>query len=165
MMVVGFQACNMDHHIPAEEPVLSQEDEIFLTNATYVNLIGIQFAALAEGRSTTGLILAYAQRMIEEHSTAGNVLGAMARDFEVNVPDTLPPPRQLERDRLADSMGGQFDSLFMLRTIENHQWSLKIMEDQINSSSVEELIDYARQQYDQIDERLNDALEIQSQLP
>jgi putative membrane protein len=162
---VGVASCNMDQHITPDEPVLSQEDETFIVNATYANLIGIAYADLAEERSTSGLILAYAQRMKAEHTTAQNVLGAMANDFDVMVPGGLPSQQQSEWEQLAGSSGSTFDSMYIQRNIENHLWSQDIMEGHIHDSNVEELVQYAGQQLQQVNERLNDALVIQSELP
>jgi len=164
-MILGISACNMDHHITPAQPELTQQDEVFMANATVINLKGTEFAMLAVERSSNGLVLAYAQRMIEEYSAAGNVLGAMAGDFEVNIPDILPPDHQLERDQLSAIEGAAFDSIYLQRNIDNHIWSHEIMEGQINESNVEELVQYASQQLLLVNERLNDALLIQSELP
>lgn len=164
LILLIFTGCNMDQHIPPEEIEMTAEDELFITEAMYVNLVGIEFGQLAEIRSETGMILAYADRIIEEHTVATNRLGAIARDAEVTTPEAIHPEWQVHRDQLSEMGGAEFDSLYIQRKIEIYQYAQDIMEEQINTSEVDVLTDYARQELLQINLRLEDALLIQSEL-
>lgn len=94
LIFITIISCNIDQHITPPEVVLAESDEIFISEAYYVNLIGIEYARLAETNSTNGLILAYAVRMIEEHSASMEYLEIIAEDFEVETPNTVPADEQ-----------------------------------------------------------------------
>jgi len=154
----------MDQHITPDDVEITEVDELFIADATYVNLVGIEYGQLAESRSQTGMILAYANRVIEEHTAASNILEAIASDLEVMTPDAVHNEWQDHRNQLAEMSGSAFDSLYIQRKIEVYLYAQDIIEEYVNISNVEVLTDYARQELLQINLRLDDALMIQSEL-
>jgi len=164
LLIIIFTGCNIDQHIPPEEIEMTEEDELFIAEATHVNLVGIEYGQLANTRSETGMILAYANRVIEEHTAAAVTLEAIARDAEIATPEVVHQEWQANRDQLSEMRGEEFDSLYIQRKIETYLYAQDIMEQHINTSNVEVLTDYARQQLLQINLRLDDALLIQSEL-
>ncbi|KEO73918.1 DUF4142 domain-containing protein [Anditalea andensis] len=164
MMVLVMASCNMDQHLPAEEAELTQEDELFMTNAAHFNRLGLEYARLAEQNSTDGLILAYAIRMNEEYGLAKAQLETLAESYEITIADSLPHPQQTQINNLAAYDGEMFDSLYIQKNIEAFIWGQEIMEGQVATSNVQELEGYASQQLAQINQRLYDAQLIQSEI-
>jgi len=164
LVLLILAGCNMDHHITPEEEQLSEVDEAFIADATYVNIVGIEYGHLAESRSQTGMVLAYANRVIEEHTMSAEVLEAIAQDYEVATPETVHPEWQSHQEQLAGMSGRDFDSLYIQRKIEVYLWAQDMIEEYVNLSNVDVLTDYARQELLQINLRLDDARMIQSEL-
>jgi predicted outer membrane protein len=164
LLLLIIASCNVDQHIPPAEVVITEEDELFISEANYLNQIGIRYAQLADERSENGLILAYAGRMIGEYTEAANILETLAMDFDLALSNTIDGEGIHHLDQISGLSGSSFDSLYIQRNIEINIWAQGIMEGHIGRSNADVLINYADQQLLLINQRLNDALLIQSEL-
>lgn len=98
-----------------------QADQLFVTAATQSNMYEIEAARLALERATNEDVRAFAQRMVDDHTAAGEQMSQIATDMGLQPPTDMGAAHQLKLAYLQVQEGADFDRRYMEQQILAHQ--------------------------------------------
>ncbi len=105
----------------AADAQLSRSDKKFLEDAASGGAMEVQVGQLAEERAQSKDVKAFANRMVADHTKAGEELKALAQDKQITVPQKLESKDQSAVDRMSRaSAGGNFDKTYMRDMVKDH---------------------------------------------
>ncbi|WP_102125898.1 DUF4142 domain-containing protein [Deinococcus planocerae] len=138
-------------------PNASTADGLFLQAVTGSNLFEIQSSQVALQKSNTAAVRAYAQQMINEHTTAQNQVAALAAARRVPLPTALPPELQLKVTTLSGLNGADLDAAYIREQILSHQFTVSIFQNQQTAGRDAEVVAFANQNLPLIQRHLQEA--------
>jgi len=95
-------------------------DQPFVTKLAGVGMAEVEIGTLAKDKASSREVKAFAQRMIDEHTKAGNELKAIADRKHLAWPAALPADAVALKDRLAKLSGAAFDRAYIDAMVEGH---------------------------------------------
>jgi putative membrane protein len=145
MTVYGCNDDDDDNQINNQGQVqtLSTGDRDFIINAAYANRAEIELGALAVSQGTHDSVVAFGQRMVNEHSLAQTELKTLAANSNITIPDTLDAIHKALKSQLATYNGMQFDTLYINSQIVDHQASIQLFQNEINQGQSQDAKNYA----------------------
>lgn len=112
---------------PAKPPtdkgdtVVTGGDLAFLNDAAPGGMAEVELGKLAVSKSSSAEVKAFAQKMIDDHTKAGDDLKALATQKKVTLPpDVLPAHKQL-MEKLSKLSGADFDKEYVKAMVEAHE--------------------------------------------
>ena len=134
----------------AEKPV-AFVDQQFVTNAGSGGLTEVMIAKLALEKSHSEEVKTFAQKMVEDHSSANNDLSAIAHNEGMKMPTMLDKKGQKLHDKLAKLDGDKFDQEFMTTMCKDHDATVEEFEKASSQVKNASLRDFAtKTQHDQM---------------
>jgi putative membrane protein len=151
-----------NHQVPSsiKENAASQNENLPTGNTTAVllqihqaNMTEIALGRLAENKASAPEVRAYADQLVEDHTSVDGKVIAMAQTKGVHVRDQTASSRQGRRgmrnpgqfeQKLASASGATFDQLFLKQAGDDHQRLIqKLQQDRedANDDDLEGLID------------------------
>lgn len=104
---------------------LTAKDKMFLTESAEGGLKEIQFAQLAQQKSTNDQVKNFAQQMITDHTQLNNDMLPFAQQAGLTPPTQLKPKDQAEYDKLSKLSGSAFDKAYVQSMVKDHHKDLK----------------------------------------
>jgi putative membrane protein len=95
-------------------------DQAFVTKLAGVGMAEVELGTLAKDKASSREVKAFAQRMIDEHTKAGNELKAVAERKHFTWPAALPADAVALKDRLSKLSGAAFDRAYIDAMVEGH---------------------------------------------
>jgi putative membrane protein len=95
-------------------------DKEFLMNVARDNMAEIQLGNLATQKATNAAVKQFAQRVVTDHTQAGQRLGQLATALNLTLPQELTPEQRNDMSRLENTSGKDFDREFMKMMVEDH---------------------------------------------
>ena len=112
---------------PAKPPsdkgdaVVTGGDLAFMNDAAPGGMAEVELGKMAVSKAQNAEVKAFAQKMIDDHSKAGDELKQLATQKKVMLPtDVLPAHKQL-MDKLSKSSGADFDKEYVAAMLEAHE--------------------------------------------
>ncbi len=112
---------------PAKPPsdkgdsVMTGGDLDFINTAAPSGMAEVELGKMATSKSNNAEVKAFAQKMIDDHSKAGEELKALAAQKKVTVsPNLLPAHKQL-MEKLSKTSGTDFDKEYVKAMVEDHE--------------------------------------------
>ena len=99
-------------------------DQPFVTKLAGIGMAEVELGTLAKGKASSREVKAFAQRMIDEHTKAGNELKAIADRKHLAWPAALPADAVALKDRLAKLSGAAFDRAYIDAMVDGHRAAL-----------------------------------------
>ena len=96
-------------------------DMAFVKEAAVGGMAEVELGNLAKEKAASNDVKQFGDRMVTDHSKAGDELKAWAQQKNVTLPDKLDPRHQALRDRLARLSGAAFDRAYMREMVTDHQ--------------------------------------------
>jgi len=119
---LGFVACDDDDDNPINKPNLNDTDDKFVEVAARSNMAEIEFGELAATKGTDTLVTAFAQQMVDEHTTSQNELKELADDYGgIDWPNDLSEAHDDIMEQLNNAEGYTFDTLYIKTQIRMHE--------------------------------------------
>lgn len=122
---------------------VSTQDRTFIGQASASNTAEVQAAQLASSVSDSASIKAFAQMMIDNHTTAQNDLKTLGSNINVPVTDSVDDMHQKMMDSLKTLPERAFDSVYILRQIADHQAAIANFQQEVSAGNKTDVIDYA----------------------
>ena len=162
----AFTACDDDDdNIIDDDPSLNAADKTFLENAARANMTEIEFGTLPADKGSDSLVVAFAQHMIDEHTTAQDELEDIRDDY-----DNIDWPEEMDQEHL-DIMSGldtlegyQFDSLYIASQVMDHEAAESLFQNASDNATETQIKSYAAKYLPHIQEHLSRADSVQSVL-
>jgi len=123
---------------------LSQQDQTFITQNAQTDLAEITVGQLAEQRATTAPIRQAAQTIASDHQQVLSKLQDLARNLHVTLPNSPDATQQQLAQQLNATSGTDFDQAYLQAMIQGHQTSINQTQQEIQSGSNPQVIDFAK---------------------
>lgn len=147
MISFGFYSCKDDaDDADIDTNTASQQDRDFATKASAANQAEIQFGELAVDRATNDSVVAFAERMIEDHTRAQRQLDSIADNSNLTIPDSMDTAHRTLFTALSRLNGFSFDSAYIHNQVIDHQNTRDLLSKQVDDGNLDRLVDYARKQ-------------------
>ncbi len=99
---------------------VAQADRDFAGKAAMGGMAEVDLGRLAVDKAGNADVKQFGQRMIDDHSQAGDELKSWARQKDVTLPTELDPSHKATHDRLAKLSGDAFDRAYMKDMVADH---------------------------------------------
>ena len=110
-------------------------DQAFVTKLAGVGMAEVELGTLAKDKASSREVKAFAQRMIDEHTKAGNELKAVADRKHLAWPAALPADAVALKNRLSMLSGAAFDRAYIDAMVDGHRGVLADVRTEAQSGS------------------------------
>ena len=108
----------------------AEQDTEFATKAAGDGKAEVELGKLAQQQAESEEVRQFGQRMVEDHSQAGEKLMAIAQQKGIELPQALPDEAQQLYDELQQKSGQEFDQAYMDAMVEDHEKAVDLFEQQ-----------------------------------
>jgi len=122
---------------------MSQSDRTFVIAAAEGGIAEVEMGKLALVQGSNQAVRDFGQRMVDDHTKAGDQLKSLAADSSINLPTNLKATDKTEIDRLRGLSGSDFDKAYMSLTLKDHRADLAAFEKEASSGRNPELRNFA----------------------
>ncbi|MDQ2746396.1 MAG: DUF4142 domain-containing protein, partial [Acidobacteriota bacterium] len=103
------------------DAVVTGGDLDFINGAAPGGMAEVELGKLAVGKSTNAEVKAFAQKMIDDHTKAGDELKKLATQKKVTLSTELLPAHKQLMDKLSKLSGADFDKEYVKAMVEDHE--------------------------------------------
>jgi putative membrane protein len=100
-------------------------DHGFIQSAADAGLAEVQLGKLAQERAANQSVVAFARRMVDDHSRANDELKRLAAKKGITLPSRPDATHEAARDRLAKLSGPAFDRAYMEMMTTDHNQAVE----------------------------------------
>lgn len=163
---IVWVACNDDDDDNATKKSLNTTDETFVVSAARSNKAEIDMGNVAATKATDSLVKTFAQKMVDEHTTAQNELQDIADDFSgVDWPDDLDQNQASMKAQLDSTDAGfSFDTLYLNTQIRLHESAVSTFQTATTTTTESRVKSYATKYLPKIQAHLDEADSLQTQV-
>jgi len=119
------------------------QDAMFMRKAAAANMAEIQAGRIALDKSGNGQVKQLAQRIIDDHTKAGDQLTSIAQRKHVSLPTEPMPMQKQEADHLKSLSGSAFDQAYAQAMVKDHRDAIKLFGMESASGSDPDLRQFA----------------------
>lgn len=101
-------------------------DAVFMRQAAAANTAEIQAGRIALDKSGNAQVKQLAQRIIDDHTKAGDQLMSIAQRKQVSLPTEPMPMQKQEADHLKSLSGTAFDQAYAQAMVKDHRDAIKL---------------------------------------
>ena len=113
----------------------SAGDQAFVTKLAGVAMAEVELGKLAKDKASSREVKAFADRMIEDHTKAGDELKGIAQRKNFAWPAALPPDAVALKDKLSKLNGAAFDRAYIDEMVKGHTGVLAEVKKEAQSGS------------------------------
>ena len=110
-------------------------DQAFVTKLAGVGMAEVELGTLAKDKASSREVKAFAQRMIDEHTKAGNELKAIADRKHLAWPAALPADAVALKGKLSQLSGAAFDRAYIDAMVDGHRAALSDVRSEAQSGA------------------------------
>jgi putative membrane protein len=110
----------------AQAGKISAEDQQFLTKAIEAGAAEVQISQLALERSLNEQVRGFAERMVQDHTTANQKLMSLAQSAGDTSQTKMDQKHQAMLQQLSQLSGEEFDRQYMQEQEQDHQAAVKL---------------------------------------
>jgi putative membrane protein len=145
-----------DENNNTDEMTLNNADRNFIENTSLSNLTEIEFGRLAVTKASDSSVRAFAQHMVNEHTTAQDELKGISDNFTgVTWSDSIDQDHQEIKMQLDSISGQMFDSIYIASQVSDHQKVLELFNMEASAGSHSQVKGYAAKYRPHIQEHLD----------
>ena len=161
-----FTACQKDDNNTSNDETVNAQDSSYAIQVSQSNRSEIELGNLALAQANDTSVRAFAQKMIDEHTTAQKDLKDLANDIDLNVnlDDSLSADQVALRNLLSGLTGAAFDKAYITGQIAGHQKTLTVFDAEISGGANQKMKQYATDKRPDIQNHLNMADSINANL-
>jgi putative membrane protein len=108
-----------------QTPTAKVDDRKFVKDAAQGGMTEVELGKLATQKATRDDVKQFAQKMIDDHTKAGDQLKQVAAKENIPVPDSLDSKHQSRIDKLSKLDGANFDKAYVKDQLKDHQSDVK----------------------------------------
>jgi putative membrane protein len=99
---------------------MSAVDSTFAKNSAQAGMTEIQLGQIAKDKSTNDDVKNFGQKMIDDHTKAGDALKQVATQKSITLPTEVNATQKAEIARLSKLSGKSFDRAYMSQMVKDH---------------------------------------------
>ena len=111
----------------------SSADHKFASEAASGGMAEVKLGELAQQKAASEKVKEFGQRMVTDHSKAGEELKQVAQQENLNLPQRLSREDQATYDRLSKLNGKQFDEAYTRAMLTDHQKDVAALQKESSS--------------------------------
>jgi putative membrane protein len=150
--------------MPEDQGQVNAMDRQFVNKASGANLEEVALGNLALQKAQSGSVKAFAQRMVTDHGKSQQELINAAQEADLEAPMDLPPEAKAVMQRLEKLSGMAFDREYMKVMVKGHEKAVKLFQMEVDKGMHPAVTGYAQKTLPVIQEHLEQAQSILSQL-
>ncbi len=143
---------------------VAESDRMFAVKASQGGKQEVELGQLAAKQASSSDVKAFANRMIQDHSKAGDELMQTTNKLGITVPATEDPAFEKKKDQLSKLKGVDFDRAYMNEMVDGHTKVATDFESYANTGTNADLKAWASRTLPTVREHLQMAKDIQSKL-
>jgi putative membrane protein len=148
---------------PTGEPAAgASADESFAKQMAQSDFAEVEMGRLAEKKSTTEKILAFAREMIEAHTKDNQQLQSVVTTIGISVPSALSESDAAMLQQLEALSGQAFDEAYVRSQVTEHQRVQALLQQELSGGTNAQLKAYAQEALPVINHHLRTAQELAS---
>lgn len=129
LLLAGGMVLGTAKYVVAQDPSTSDNnqmdnDKAFLKNAATGGMAEVKLGQLAAQKASSPDVKAFAQKMVDDHTTLNNSMQPIADRMGVKAPTKLDRKDQAEYDRLNALSGDEFDKAYVKAMVMDHRKDL-----------------------------------------
>jgi putative membrane protein len=101
------------------------DDKKFLKDAALGGMTEVELGKLATQKAARDDVKQFGQRMVDDHTKAGDQLKQVASKGKMPIPDALDSKHQSRIDKLSKLSGETFDKAYLKDQLKDHQTDVK----------------------------------------
>jgi putative membrane protein len=142
------------------------DNQAFVNQASSSNNFEVAAGKLAATNSSNSLVQKFGTQMVNEHTSVGTDLAAIAQSKNLNVATTLQAKDQTNINALTALTGAQFDAQFISMMIVSHQDAITLFQNASGAKGVMDgdLRNFAGSKLPALKLHLQEAQTLQSQI-
>ena len=138
----------------------STADDKFAAEAASGGMAEVKLGELAQQKGTSDKVKGFGQKMVTDHSKAGDDLKQIAQQQGLSLPEEMSKHDQATYDRLSKLEGKQFDEAYARAMLTDHQTVVAAFEKEASSGKNEALKEFASRTLPTLKEHLKLAHEM-----
>jgi putative membrane protein len=138
---VAHAADNSDTAAAKPSPV----DGLFAREAAEMNKAEIELSEHAVKNATTPAVKAFAQKMIDDHTAAGDKLKTIADSMDVSLPDSMDKAHSTFKDSLDSLEGADYEQAYVQAMVTDHAVAIALFEDEATNGNNAQLKQFAQE--------------------
>jgi putative membrane protein len=103
------------------DSVVTGGDLAFMNSAAPGGMAEVELGKMAVEKAQNADVKAFAQKMVDDHSKAGEELGKLAEQKNVKLPTDVMPTHKELMDKLSKLSGAEFDKEYVKIMVEAHK--------------------------------------------
>lgn len=120
-VVMGALLVTSAGSVPAGKPAVPGPDQRFVVSTIGVGMAEVELGKMATEKAVSSDVKSFAQRMVDDHSKAGDELKTLAQNKGVTLPPEMDAKHKALRDRLLKMSGESFDHAYMAAMLSGHR--------------------------------------------
>lgn len=144
---------------------LTMADRQFLNEAAEGNKAEVELGQLAQQKASSDDVKKFGQRMVDDHTKAGQQVDQLASEKGVNVPDKLSAKDQATKARLEKLSGKQFDEAYMRDMVRDHAKDVSAFQREARTAKDSDVKSYAQNTVGTLQDHLKMAKQIAPKNP
>jgi len=129
-------------------------DMRFARDAATGGMEEVQLGKLAVQNASSDQVKQFGQKMVDDHSRAGDELMALASKENMTLPTQLTPKEQAMVNRLSNLKGAAFDKAYMRDMVRDHEKDIAAFQTEASSGTDPGLKDFASKTLPTLEEHL-----------
>jgi putative membrane protein len=139
---------------------ISTSDKKFVREAAQGGMAEVEMGKLATEKASSPEVKKFGQRMVDDHTKAGDQLKEVASSKGISVPDKLSAKDEATKLRLSKLSGEQFDKAYMSDMVKDHTQDVADFQRESSSGMDPDVKNFASQTLPTLKDHLRQAKEI-----
>ena len=139
---------------------LSLGDKKFVHDAAQGGMAEVELGKLATEKASSDDVKKFGQRMVDDHTKAGDQLKQVASSEGIQLPQGLSAKDKATKEHLSKLSGEQFDKAYMADMVKDHTQDVLEFQHESRSGKDSAVKDFASQTLPTLEDHLKQAKEI-----
>jgi len=139
---------------------VAPSDKKFVREAAQGGMAEVELGKLATEKASSDEVKKFGQRMVDDHTKAGNELKQIAGEKGIVVSQQLSAKDKMTKDRLSKLSGEQFDKAYMADMVKDHTQDVADFQKEANSGADSDVKNFAAKTLPTLQDHLREAKQI-----
>jgi putative membrane protein len=149
------------HQENAQKPAhTAVSDTQFAKKAAQGGMAEVKLGQLAQEKGTSDTVKKFGQRMVEDHTKAGDELKRAAAQDNITLPDAISAKDKATYDELSKLSGAAFDRAYARDMVKDHEGDIADFNKEANGGKNAAIKDFATQTLPTLQDHLKEAKEM-----
>lgn len=141
-----------------------KDDSEFVVEAASSSMMEVELGQLAVQKASSQEVKNFAQKIVDDHSTANEKLKQIAQQKNIALPNGISNDHRSHIDDLREKSGREFDNEYMDLMVKEHKDDVDKFEDAVNDLNDNELKSWANETLPKLREHRQEAERIQENI-